>query len=142
MKIPLYAQSGEKTGEVTVSEKIFGHKVNKSLIHKILLLQLANKRHPIAHTLTKGEVRGGGKNHSSKSIQARPAKVRLQIHTTEVEVSPLVLAMSETLFSAHLKKNVEELSLGFSPRNLKMDSFPLWIITKQRNQRLNFSWKC
>lgn len=61
MKIPLYSQSGEKTGEVAVSEKIFGHKVNKALIHKILLLQLANKRHPIAHTLTKGEVRGGGK---------------------------------------------------------------------------------
>lgn len=44
-----------------VSEEIFGQKMNEALVHKILLLQLANKRHPIAHTLTKGEVRGGGK---------------------------------------------------------------------------------
>lgn len=61
MKIPLYSQDGTKTGEVAVSQEIFGHKANKGLIHRILLLQLGNKRRPIAHTLTKGEVRGGGK---------------------------------------------------------------------------------
>lgn len=61
MKIPLYSQDGSKKGEVTVPEEIFGQKMNEALVHRILLLQLANKRHPIAHTLTKGEVRGGGK---------------------------------------------------------------------------------
>lgn len=61
MKIPLYSQDGSQTGEVEVSEKIFGKKTNTGLIHKILVMQLANRRHPIAHTLTKGEVRGGGK---------------------------------------------------------------------------------
>lgn len=61
MKIPLYSQDGNKKGEVTISEEIFGQKMNEALVHRMLLLQLANKRHPIAHTLTKGEVRGGGK---------------------------------------------------------------------------------
>lgn len=61
MKIPLYLQDGSKKGEVEVSENIFGVKPNKALIHKILVMQLANRRHPIAHALTKGEVRGGGK---------------------------------------------------------------------------------
>ena len=61
MNIPLYSQEGAKTGDVEVSEKIFGVKPNKALIHKILLLQLSNRRSPIAHTLTKGEVSGGGK---------------------------------------------------------------------------------
>lgn len=61
MNIPLYKQDGTQNGEVEVSEKIFGVKANKALIHKVLLLQLANRRHPIAHTLTKGEVSGGGK---------------------------------------------------------------------------------
>lgn len=61
MKIPLYSQDGASKGEVAVSEKVFGVVPNKALIHKIMLLQLANRRHPIAHTLTKGEVRGGGK---------------------------------------------------------------------------------
>lgn len=61
MKIPLYSQDGNKKGEITVPEEVFGQKMNEALVHRILLLQLANKRHPIAHTLTKGEVRGGGK---------------------------------------------------------------------------------
>ena len=61
MKIPLYSQDGTKAGDVAASEKIFEQKASKALIHKILLLQLANRRHPIAHTQTKGEVRGGGK---------------------------------------------------------------------------------
>lgn len=61
MKIPLYTQEGSQKGEVDVSDKIFGVKTNKALIHRVMLMQLANKRHPIAHTLTKGEVRGGGK---------------------------------------------------------------------------------
>lgn len=61
MNIPLYTQEGKKSGELPVSEKIFGQKANDALVHKMLILQLSNKRHPIAHTLTKGEVRGGGK---------------------------------------------------------------------------------
>jgi len=60
MKIPLYKQDGTQDGEVAVNETIFGHKINKALIHRILLLQLSNKRHPIAHTKTKGEISGGG----------------------------------------------------------------------------------
>lgn len=61
MNIPLYTQEGKKAGELPVSEKIFGQKANDALVHKMLILQLSNKRHPIAHTMTKGEVRGGGK---------------------------------------------------------------------------------
>lgn len=61
MKIPLYLQDGSKKGEVEVSEKVFGIKPNQDLIHKALVIQLGNMRHPIAHTLLKGEVRGGGK---------------------------------------------------------------------------------
>lgn len=61
MNIPLFSQDGSRKGEVAVPETIFDQKASKALIHKILLLQLANRRHPIAHTRTKGEVRGGGK---------------------------------------------------------------------------------
>lgn len=62
LKIDLYNQSGEKKGEVKVSEAIFGQKFNKDLIHQALVRQMANARlGMIAHTLTKGEVRGGGR---------------------------------------------------------------------------------
>lgn len=78
MKIPLYSQEGTKKGEIEVSEKIFGQKANKSLIHKILLMQLSNRRHPIAHTLTKGEVRGGGKKpyRQKHTGRARQGSIR------------------------------------------------------------------
>jgi len=62
LKIDLYNQAGTKTGEVTVPEEIFGQKFNKDLVHQALVRQHANARlGMIAHTLTKGEVRGGGK---------------------------------------------------------------------------------
>jgi len=61
-KIALYNQDGEKKGEVTVSDVIFGAKYNQDLIHQALVRQLANARPGVlAHTKTKGEVRGGGR---------------------------------------------------------------------------------
>ena len=78
MKIPLYKQDGTQNGEVAVSEAIFGRKVNKALVHRNLVLQQSNRRHPISHTLTKGEVRGGGKKpHKQKHTgQARTGSSR------------------------------------------------------------------
>lgn len=39
----------------------FGVKVNTGLVHEAIVAQLANARHSIGHTKTRGEVRGGGK---------------------------------------------------------------------------------
>lgn len=61
MKIDLYSQDGTKKGEIEVSDKIFNAKVNHTLIHRALVRQLSNRRKPVAHVKTKGEVRGGGK---------------------------------------------------------------------------------
>jgi large subunit ribosomal protein L4 len=62
LKVDLYNQEGQKKGEVKVSEEIFGQDFNRDLIHQALLRQQANARLGfVAHTLTKGEVSGGGK---------------------------------------------------------------------------------
>ena len=61
MKLDLYQQSGEKKGTVTVSDKMFGAKVNDELMRLALVRQLANARQATAHTKLRGEVRGGGK---------------------------------------------------------------------------------
>ena len=61
LKIPLYKQDGTQAGDITVKESIFGAPIKPTLVHKVLTVQMGNKRHPIAHTMTKGEVRGGGK---------------------------------------------------------------------------------
>lgn len=78
MKIDLYTQDGAKKGQLIVSNKIFGQKVNQTAIHKLLMLQLSNRRNPVAHTKTKGEVRGGGKKpHQQKHTgRARQGSTR------------------------------------------------------------------
>jgi large subunit ribosomal protein L4 len=61
MKAPLYTQSGDQKGEITLAKNIFEVEGGEGLVHSYLLYQQKNARMPIAHTLTKGLVRGGGK---------------------------------------------------------------------------------
>jgi len=58
MKVALFAQSGEKKGEIELPKQIFEVPFNKDLIHQALQRQLSNARNPVAHTKTKGEVSG------------------------------------------------------------------------------------
>ena len=60
MKVDLYAQTGEKKGEVTLKKEIFEVPFNEDLVHQALVYQLANARINVAHTKSRGEVRGGG----------------------------------------------------------------------------------
>lgn len=61
MKAPLYNQTGEQKGEVTLAATIFEVEGGEGLVHSYLMYQQKSARMPIAHTLTKGLVRGGGK---------------------------------------------------------------------------------
>ena len=58
MKTKVFDQKGEEAGSVELNDKVFGLEVNEGLIHRALILQLANKRQVLAHTKTRGEVRG------------------------------------------------------------------------------------
>lgn len=61
MKVDLYTQTGEKKGQVELKKEFFEVPYNEDLIHQALVRQHANKRIAIAHTKTRGEVRGGGR---------------------------------------------------------------------------------
>jgi len=78
MKIDLYTQTGDKKGEITLKKEIFELPFNEDLVHQALLYQLANGRIVVAHTKTKGEVRGGGKKpYAQKGTgQARQGSIR------------------------------------------------------------------
>jgi large subunit ribosomal protein L4 len=60
MKVDLYSQSGEKKGEVDLNKEIFEVPFNEDLVHQALVYQMANARINVAHTKSRGEVRGGG----------------------------------------------------------------------------------
>ncbi|MBI4779240.1 50S ribosomal protein L4 [Candidatus Falkowbacteria bacterium] len=61
IKIKVYNQNAESAGEIELSPKVFGMKINNDLIHQAVITQMANERQPIAHTKDRSEVRGGGR---------------------------------------------------------------------------------
>ncbi|MFA6458802.1 MAG: 50S ribosomal protein L4 [Candidatus Paceibacterota bacterium] len=61
MEAPVYNQEGKSTGKVTIPKGIFDLAWNADLVHEVVRLMNSNSRSPIAHTKTRGEVRGGGK---------------------------------------------------------------------------------
>ncbi len=60
-KVSVYNQMGKVVGEVELADGIFHVNPDTALVHEVLVAQRANARRSIASTLTKGEVRGGGK---------------------------------------------------------------------------------
>ena len=61
MKYPVLNQKGEKIEDISLSKEVFGVKINKDLMHQVIVSQQSNKRQGNAHTKGRGEVRGGGK---------------------------------------------------------------------------------
>ena len=52
---------GTEAGTIDLSDKVFGAEYNEPLIHQAVVTRLANERQGTKSTLTRTEVRGGGK---------------------------------------------------------------------------------
>ena len=61
MKYPVLDQKGKQIEEISLSKDVFGLKLNKDLMHQVIVSQQANKRQGNAHTKQRGEVSGGGR---------------------------------------------------------------------------------
>ena len=61
MKVNVLDIKAKKVGEIELNESVFGVEYNEPLIHQVVVAQLANKRQGTKSTLTRTEVRGGGK---------------------------------------------------------------------------------
>ena len=59
--IKVYNMKGSEVGTLELSEKVFGVEYNEPLIHQAIVTRLANERQGTKSTLTRSEVRGGGK---------------------------------------------------------------------------------
>ena len=53
--------AGKEVGEITLSEKVFGKKVNEAILHTAVRAYLMNQRQGTQSTLTRSEVSGGGR---------------------------------------------------------------------------------
>lgn len=61
IKLNVYNQAAAKAGTVELSGKVFGLKLNESLVHQAMVTQMSNERQVLAHTKGRSEVRGGGR---------------------------------------------------------------------------------
>lgn len=61
METKLYNTKGEEIGKIELPEKVFGAKVNVSLLWETTTIILRNQRKGTAKTKTRAEVRGGGR---------------------------------------------------------------------------------
>lgn len=60
-KVDMYNIEGEIVGEITLSDNIFGAKINEATMHAVVVNQLANRRQGTQSAKTVSEVRGGGR---------------------------------------------------------------------------------
>lgn len=60
-KIAVVDTKGKQLSEIELSESVFGIEPNMNAVHAVVVNYLANQRQGTQSTLTRGEVRGGGK---------------------------------------------------------------------------------
>lgn len=60
-KLDLYSMTGERKGDIEVSDELFALEPNQDLLHRAVVMQLANKRQGTHKTKDRSEVRGGGR---------------------------------------------------------------------------------
>src|SRR5437667_6079680 len=61
LSLDVYNRQGETVGKVEIDPADFGGKINKQLLHEVVLMYLANQRAGTHSTLRRGEVAGSTK---------------------------------------------------------------------------------
>src|SRR5689334_21319567 len=58
---PLFSAAGERSGEFTLPDGVFGQDVRVDLVHQAVLRELSNRRQGTHDVKSRSEVSGGGK---------------------------------------------------------------------------------
>lgn len=61
MTLPIIDRKGKETAKIDLSDKIFGKRVNKSMLHQAIVMYQANARQGTVSTKERADVSGGGK---------------------------------------------------------------------------------
>ena len=108
-KVTMFKTDGSKGGQITLSDEVFGAKINKSIMHDAVVAHLANRRQGTQSALTRAEVRGGGiKPFRQKGTgRARQGSSRSPIN----EAGGVIFAPKPRDYSTKLNKKVRRLAL-------------------------------
>jgi large subunit ribosomal protein L4 len=109
MKHSVYDIKGQIVGDIELNDGVFGAEYNESLIHQVVVAQLANKRQGTHSNLTRAEVRGGGrKPYRQKGTgRARQGSIRAPQWTK----GGIVFAKKPRDFSQKINKQAKAAAL-------------------------------
>ncbi|MBE6909181.1 MAG: 50S ribosomal protein L4 [Ruminococcaceae bacterium] len=107
--INVVSMAGRKTGEVELSDAIFGIEPNMAVVHEVVKNHLANCRQGTQSALTRAEVSGGGKKpwRQKGTGRARQGSTRAPQWTH----GGIVFAPKPRSYSYVLNKKVKRLAL-------------------------------
>ena len=108
-KVAVYNMQGSQTGEIELSDTLFAADINKAVIHQVVRAQLANKRQGTKCTLTRTEVRGGGKKpyRQKGTGRARQGSIR----SPQFNKGGVVFAPKPRSFRIAVPKKMKRLAL-------------------------------
>jgi large subunit ribosomal protein L4 len=109
LKTKVLNMAGEEVGEIEINEQIFGIEPNKSVMYEVVKNYLANQRQGTQSTLTRAEVRGGGKKpyRQKGTGRARQGSTRAPQWTH----GGVALAPKPRSYSYTVNKKVKRLAL-------------------------------
>jgi len=107
--INILNQAGKKVSTLDLSESVFGREYNESLIHQVIVAQQNNARQGTKCTLTRTEVRGGGRKpwRQKGTGRARQGSIR----SPQWKGGGVVFAPKPRDFSQKVNKKVKRAAL-------------------------------
>ncbi|MCD7905917.1 MAG: 50S ribosomal protein L4 [Clostridiales bacterium] len=101
--------SGEKVGQIELSDSLFAAEINEHVLHLAVVQQLANNRQGTQSALTRAEVRGGGRKpwRQKGTGGARQGSIR----SPQWKGGGVVFAPKPRDYSFKLNKKVKRLAL-------------------------------
>ena len=108
-KVTVYNMSGAQVGEIELSEAVFGIQPNQVAVHAVVKNYLANQRQGTQSTLTRTEVRGGGRKpwRQKGTGHARQGSIR----APQWNHGGIALGPKPRDYSYRLNKKVKRLAL-------------------------------
>lgn len=118
-KVSIVDMTGKNVGEITLSDAVFGIEPNKHVLHEAVVNYLANQRQGTQSTLTRTEVRGGGRKpwRQKGTGRARQGSIR----APQWRHGGIALGPKPRDYSYKLNKKVKRLALksAFSAKALE-----------------------
>lgn len=115
MKTKVYNLEGKETGEMNLSDTVFGVKIKPEVVHEVYVALQNNQREPWADTKNRGEVRGGGRKpwQQKGTGRARHGSIRSPIWKGGgVTFGPLSIRNYKTKINKKLKNLATRMCLS------------------------------